>query len=64
MVAGFADALLDTLLRRLEIGMPNELSPAASLTAVTMAATLLALEETLFRRVTRCGGMSEPDETE
>lgn len=63
--ADLADALLDIVFRRLAMGTPKEASPPASLTAATIAATLLMLfDETLFRRVTRWFGMSEPDETE
>jgi hypothetical protein len=58
-----ADALFDIDLRWPDIGIPGVLSPA-SLTAATIAATLLAFEDTLFRRVTLWLGMREPDETE
>jgi hypothetical protein len=61
--ADLAEALFDIVLRRLEIGMPKALSPA-SLTAATMAATLLAFEDTLFRRVTLLLEMREPEDTE
>jgi hypothetical protein len=47
-----ADLAFDIVFLRLEIGIPNEFSPD-SLTAATMAATLLAaFDETLLRRVT------------
>ncbi len=62
--AVLADVLLDIVFRRAEIGIPIEVSPA-SLTAATIAATLLAVfEETLLRRVTLWLGIREPDETE
>lgn len=63
MTAALADADFDIVLRREDIGIPTEVSPA-SLTAATMAATLPALDVTLFLRETLCGGMREPDETE
>jgi hypothetical protein len=59
-----ADALFDIVFRRWEIGIPNVPS-LASLTAATIAATLLAVfEVTLFRRVTLWFEMREPEETE
>ncbi len=62
--ADLADELFDIVFRRWEIGIPKDPSPA-SLTAATIAATLLAVfEDTLFRRVTRWFGMREPEDTE
>jgi hypothetical protein len=59
-----ADAFFDIVFRRLVIGIPTDVSPA-SLTAATIAATLLAVfEDTLFRRVTLWLGIRDPDETE
>ena len=46
--------------RRCDMGIPDELSPA-SRTAATIAATLLAFDELLFRRVTRWLGFSDPE---
>jgi hypothetical protein len=57
-------APFDIVFLRVEIGIPKEVSPA-SLTAVTMAATLpVAFEDTLFRRVTLWLGLREPEDTE
>jgi hypothetical protein len=59
-----AEAFFDMVFRRAVIGIPVVVSPA-SLTAATIAATLLAaLEDTLFRRVTRWLGIRDPDDTE
>ena len=59
-----ADEFFDIVLRRLVIGIPTDVSPA-SLTAATIAATLLAVfEDTLLRRVTLWAGIRDPDETE
>jgi hypothetical protein len=57
-------ALFDIVFLRLAIGIPNELSPD-SLTAATIAATLLAaFEETLLRRVTLLFVIRDPEDTE
>ena len=61
--ADLAEAFFDIVFRRLVIGMPKVVSPA-SLTAATMAATLLAFEDTLFRRVTLWLVIREPEDTE
>jgi hypothetical protein len=54
----------DAVFLRAEIGIPSAVSPA-SLTAATIAATLLTVfEVTLFRRVTLWFGMRDPDDTE
>lgn len=60
-----APTLLDIVfLRELEgMGKAREVSPA-SLTAAATAATLAALADTLFRRVTRCVGLNDPADTE
>lgn len=59
-----ADAVFDIVSRRLDIGIPSEVSPA-SLTAAAIAATLLAVfEDTLFRRVTLWLGIRDPTDTE
>jgi hypothetical protein len=55
--------VLDIVFLRPEIGIPAEIPPA-SLTAATMAATLLTVEVTLFRRETRLLAIRDPDETE
>jgi hypothetical protein len=53
----------DIVFRRAEIGIAKEVSPA-SLTAATIAATLLAaFEDTLFRRDTLWLVMSDPEDT-
>ncbi len=62
--ADLADVFFDMVFRRLVIGIPEEVSPA-SLTAATMAATLLAVfEVTLFRRDTRWFVIRDPEDTE
>ena len=59
-----ADAFFDIVLRRWEIGIPKLLSPD-SLTAATMAATLLALfDDTLLRRLTLWLVIRDPEDTE
>ena len=61
-LAGTPD-LLDDVFRRDAIGIGTDAFPDSA-TAATIAATLLAVEVTLFRRVTLLGGTREPDETE
>jgi hypothetical protein len=54
----------DIVFLRAEMGTPRDASPA-SLTAATIAATLLTVfDVTLFLRVTLWFGMRDPDDTE
>jgi hypothetical protein len=56
--------VFEVVFLRAEMGMPIDVSPA-SLTAATIAATLLTVfDVTLFRRVTLWLGTRDPDDTE